>query len=45
MGPGMFDGLAEAFFVLSIFAVIGLVALVFGGGWLLWWAFHHIAFV
>ena len=45
MGPGMFDGLEQAFRVLAVFASVGAIATLFGIAWFVWWAFHHIAFV
>jgi hypothetical protein len=42
---GMFDGLAELFQFLAVFALIGFLALLGGAGWLIYWLFNHLTFV
>lgn len=39
------DGVAQAFNLMAVFAVIGFVAVIVGGGYGLWWIWTHFPFV
>lgn len=45
MSPGMFDGLDKAIAILTVFAVIGFIAVVVGAIALFAWVLSHLAWV
>ena len=40
-----FRGIGDAFVAMIPLAIIGLVAILAGAVWLLWWLFHHVRIV
>lgn len=45
MGPGMFDGLAEAIVVMFVLSAIAVAMMLVGAGVGIWYLAHHLAWL